>query len=70
MRLKEAAETKAELEAAAARLPGPEAAVQLALYQVGSASFLDLVVHRPPNMCDGHGRSTSTAATVVQLATD
>ncbi len=36
MRLKEAAETKAELEAAAARLPGPEAAEQLVLYQVGS----------------------------------
>ncbi len=36
MRLKEAAETKAELEAAAARLPGPEAAEQLVLYQAGS----------------------------------
>ena len=33
LRLKEAVETRAELEAAAARLPGPEAAQQLALYQ-------------------------------------
>ena len=40
MRLKEAAETKAELEAAAARLPGPEAAEQLMLYQVGSTLLI------------------------------
>ncbi len=33
LRLKEAVENCAELEAAAARLPGPEAAQQLALYQ-------------------------------------
>ena len=40
MRLKEAAETKAELEAAAARLPGPEAAEQLVLYQAGASCRL------------------------------
>ena len=33
LRLKEAAQTRVELEAAATRLPGPEAAQQLAVYQ-------------------------------------
>ena len=58
MRLKEAAETKAELEAAAARLPGPGAAEQLVLCQVGSLVYaLSRAMHHAQAnsaLCRGH----------------